>query len=63
MVNISIEQLQEIEDERENIQSDPKFQNWIKELNVSRLFSNPELFDQSKEMMKHYNYSTYTYKV
>lgn len=53
--NISIERLIEIEEEREATQLDPNFQQWIKELNVSRLYVNKNGVMNANSMMKDYS--------
>lgn len=55
MSNISMERLQEIEAEREKTFSNPNFQNWFRELNVSRL--NVVTDYRAKEMNSQYNFS------
>ena len=40
--HISVERLQEIEQERAQTQSDPEFQSWMHELNIGRLCVNRE---------------------
>ena len=42
MFTTSLERLEQIEMERATTFSDPNFQAWMKELNVSRSYSDPE---------------------
>lgn len=51
-MNISIERLQEIEDERVAAQMDPSFREWFKDLNVSRMCIGREGVDRARHMME-----------
>lgn len=51
MITTSIERLEEIESERSQVMSDPNFQAWMKDLNVSQSYVNPEPKHRAKEMM------------
>ena len=62
-MNISIERLMEIEKEREQTQSDPKFRAWMKQLNVSRMHVDTSGLLQAKDIMDQYDYSKHTYNV
>ena len=42
MITTSIERLEQIEIERSEVIADPNFQLWMKELNVSQSYVNPE---------------------
>ncbi len=53
--NISIERLIEIEEEREATQLDPNFQQWMKDLNVSRLYVNKDGIMNARNMMNDYS--------
>jgi hypothetical protein len=53
--NISIERLIEIENEREATQLDPNFQQWMKDLNVSRLYVNKDGIMNARNMMNDYS--------
>ena len=53
----------EIEKEREQTQSDPKFQKWMKQLNVSRMHVDTSGLLQAKDIMSQYDYSKHTYNV
>jgi hypothetical protein len=50
--HISVERLQEIEQERAQTQSDPEFQSWMHELNIGRLFVNREGIVRANLMMQ-----------
>jgi hypothetical protein len=50
--HISLERLQEIEQERAQTQSDPEFQSWMHELNISRLCVNREGIVRANLMMQ-----------
>ena len=56
--NISIERLQEIQEEREKTQLDPKFQRWVKELNVGRMYVNKDGIINARNMMDDYSKPT-----
>jgi hypothetical protein len=63
MNNVSVERLQEIENERQQVMLDPNYQNWVKELNVSRSYSDPTPILNARDMMEEYKYSTYKFKL
>jgi hypothetical protein len=50
-MNISIERLEEIENERAEVFGNPAYQNWVRELNVSRLHINREGILKANEIM------------
>ena len=50
--HISVERLQEIEQERAQTQSDPEFQSWMHELNIGRLCVNREGIVRANLMMQ-----------
>lgn len=50
--HISLERLQEIEQERAQTQSDPEFQSWMHELNIGRLCVNREGIVRANQMMQ-----------
>jgi hypothetical protein len=52
--NISYERLQEIEQEREITQQDPKFQSWMHQLNVGRLYVNRDGIVKANQMMENW---------
>ena len=55
MKNITLQRLEEIEKERIQVQGNPDFHNWMKSLNVSRLWSNPEPIFNASQMNKQYD--------
>ena len=63
MNNVSIERWQEIENERINTTMDTNFQKWMKELNVSQSYVNPEGMLKAHDMMIHYDYSKYRFNI
>ena len=63
MNNLSVERLIEIEQEREKTQNDPKFQKWMRQLNVSRMHVDRSGIIQANDIMDQYDYSKYTYNV
>ena len=62
MNNVSLERLQQIESERSTTAADPQFQQWMKELNVSRSYSDPSARLNGAELTSQYNYSSYKIK-
>jgi hypothetical protein len=57
MFTTSLERLEQIETERATTFSDPQFQTWMKELNVSRSYSDPEPRMKGAELTSQYDYS------
>ena len=57
MFTTSLERLEQIEMERATTFSDPNFQAWMKELNVSRSYSDPEPTRRGAELTSQYNYT------
>ena len=49
---ISLERLQEIEQERATTQSDPEFQSWMTQLNIGRLCVNRDGIIRANQMMQ-----------
>jgi len=49
--NITIEQWERLEQERLQTQLDPKFQEWMKQLNVSRMCKSRDGIDRANQMM------------
>jgi len=62
-MNTTVERLIEIEQEREQTQSDPKFQEWMRQLNVSRMNIDKKGLLQAKDIMDQYDYSKHTYHI
>jgi hypothetical protein len=53
-----IQAYEALEKRRAEIQLDPKFQLWVKELNVSQSYVEPAGFIKAKELNSQYDYST-----
>jgi hypothetical protein len=53
----SIDRLIEIENERAQTMSDPGFQQWMKEVGVSRIYRNPEPIHRARDLNAEYNFS------
>ena len=51
------ERLIEIENEREKTMSDPLFQVWMKDLNVGRVYRDPEPRHRARDLNAEYNFS------
>jgi uncharacterized protein with PIN domain len=62
-MNTTVERLIEIEQERDQTQRDPKFQEWMKKLNVSRMHVDRKGLIQAKDIMNQYDYSKHTYRI
>jgi len=56
MITTSIERLEEIEIERSEVIADPAFQAWMRELNVSQSWSNPEPRLRANELNIQYDF-------
>ena len=63
MINITTERLLEIENEREQTMMDKQFQQWMKKLNVSRLYTDKAGVLRANELMDQYDLSKYKYVV
>jgi hypothetical protein len=63
MINTTIERLIEIENEREQTMMDKQFQQWMKKLNVSRLYTDKTGVFKANELMNQYDLSKYKYVV
>jgi hypothetical protein len=61
--NITLERLEEIDQERQNTMNDPKFQEWISKLNVSQSYVNPEGLLKARDLTSQYNYSEYSFSL
>jgi hypothetical protein len=59
----TIERLQEIEYEREQVYNDPKFHRWMEELHVSRSYVNPIGILNARDMMVQYDYNRYKFNI
>ena len=56
MITTSIERLEEIEIERSKVIADPAYQVWMRELNVSRLWTCLEPRLRAKELNSQYDF-------
>ena len=61
LTTISLERLEQIENERAITSSDPSFIKWMKKFKVSRMASNPNAMEQTRRIMEEYNYSNYKF--
>jgi len=55
-MNVSTERLEEIEIERSKVVANPAFQVWMRELNVSQSYINPESRIRANELTSQYDY-------
>ena len=56
-MNVSIERLEQIEIERSEVIANPAFQVWMRELNVSQSWSDPEPKLRANELTRQYDFS------
>jgi hypothetical protein len=63
MINITTERLIEIEQEREQTMMDKQFQQWMKKINVSRLYTDKAGVLRANELMDQYDLSKYRYVI
>ena len=61
MENISIERLEQIEKERLETMASKKFQQWMKQLNVSQSYSEPTSKLNAREMNEQYDFKNYKF--
>jgi len=61
MENITIERLEQIEQERQKVIGDPAYQQWMRELNVSQSYSEPTGKLNARDMNNQYDYSNYKF--
>ena len=61
MENITIERLEQIEQERQEVIGDPSYQQWMRELNVSQSYEDKTLKLNAREMLRQYNYLNYKF--
>ena len=52
----NIENIHSIEEQRIKTMADPKFQQWMKELKVSQLYTSRELIHNANRLMKQYTH-------
>jgi len=57
MQNISIQRLQEIQQEREEVVLSKAFQDWAKSLNVGRLYVSKDGIHNAREMNSNYDFN------
>ena len=60
-MNVSIERLEQIEQERQEVIGDPAYQQWMRELNVSQSYEDKTLKLNAREMLRQYNYLNYKF--
>jgi hypothetical protein len=56
-MNVSIERLEQIELERSKVIANPAYQAWMRELNVSQSYVNPEGRLRASELNNQYEYN------
>ena len=61
MENITIERLEQIERERLETMANKKFQQWMKQLNISQSYSEPTSKLNAREMNNQYDYKNYKF--
>jgi hypothetical protein len=57
MTNISIERWEEIEYDRNQVMNDPSYQEWVKQLNISRAYVNPTGVLKARDLNNQYDFS------
>jgi hypothetical protein len=57
MTNISIERWEEIEHDRNQVMNDPNYQEWVKQLNISRAYVNPTGVLKARDLNNQYDFS------
>jgi len=58
-MNIDVTQWERLEKERELTMSDPKFQQWMSELNVSQSYEDPTLKLNARDVQSQYDVKRY----
>jgi len=58
-MNIDVTQWEQLEKERELTMSDPKFQRWMSELNVSQSYEDPTLKLNARDVQSQYDVKRY----
>ena len=56
-MDITIDRLAEIEDERQKTMSDPGFQKWMKKLKVSSTYRDKDPIHKAQDMNREYDFS------
>ena len=59
MENITIERLEQIEQERQEVIGDPAYQQWMRELNVSQSYSEPTGIFNARDMNNQYDFKNF----
>lgn len=52
----NIDNIHSIEEQRTKTMADPKFQQWMKDMRVSQLYTNRELIHNANRLMKQYTH-------
>ena len=52
-----VQAYEQLENERTQTQLDPQYQQWVKELNISQSYVEPDGFIRAKELNSQYDYS------
>ena len=60
-MNITLERLEQIENERNKTMGDKYFQKWMKELNVSQSYQDKTPILKANDMNNQYDYSNYKF--
>jgi hypothetical protein len=58
-MNIDVTQWEQLEKERELTMSDPKFQQWMSELNVSQSYEDPTFKLNARDVQSQYDVKRY----
>jgi hypothetical protein len=58
-MNVDVTQWERLEKERELTMSDPKFQQWMSELNVSQSYEDPTLKLNARDVQSQYDVKKY----
>ncbi len=59
-MNIEVEQMELVEIERNETMSDPKFQQWMRELHVSQSYEDPTLKLNARDVQSQYSSKGYS---
>lgn len=60
-MNVSIERLEQIEQERQEVIGDPAYQQWMRELNVSQSYSEPTGIFNARDMNNQYDFKNFKF--
>jgi hypothetical protein len=58
-MNIEVEQMEQLERDRNLTMSDPKFQQWMSELNVSQSYEDPTMKLNARDVQSQYSSNGY----